>query len=237
MWIAKVWRGWLFHEILQEQRHRRFFFSLSLHQCRILFIRPLLPKMSWSVLLLLLLLLFFPPPPLVPPAPSSTHAVIQWKISAINLCTYGFTIVAALWTPSFRCPAVWKAGVQKLSSWLDCRLFPFFLFFLKTYLWKAVCLLSFPFRYSAKPDLLCFFFFMSHEATLRRPTVDESDDQWDDSVSVVIWAVFYNVGLSWMDGWIQRTLKCPMIYIRPLRSSNSSNGWRKAAFYTPYISI
>lgn len=159
------------------------------------------------------------PSPLVPPTPSSTHAVIQWKISAVNLSTYGFTIVATLWTPSFCCPAVWKADVQKLNSWLDCILFSFLI-----YLWKAVCLLSFPFRYSAKPDLMCFF-FMGHKATFRRPTVDESDDQWDDSVSVVIWAVFYNVfGLSWMDGWILRTLKCPMIYTRPLRSSNTNNG-------------
>lgn len=129
------------------------FFLFTSVQNPFLFIQPLLPKMSWSVLLLLPLL-FFPPPPLVPPTPSSTHAVIQWKISAVNLSTYGFTIVATLWTPSFRCPAVWKADVQKLNSWLDCRLFSFLI-----YLWKAVCLLSFPFCYSAKPDLMCFFFF------------------------------------------------------------------------------
>lgn len=54
----------------------------------------------------------------------------------------------------------WLCGRQTCRSWAVGRLqtLSFLSFFLKkTYLWKAVCLLSFPFRYSAKPDLMCFF--------------------------------------------------------------------------------
>lgn len=61
------------------------------------------------------------PPPLVPrPPPSSTHAVIQWKISAVNLSVYGFAIVA---TPR---TLVFFLGVALLGWITD---FSFFLLF------------------------------------------------------------------------------------------------------------
>lgn len=82
--------------------------------------------------------------------PSSTHAVIQWKISAVNLSVYGFAIVA---TP--RTLVSLLSGRQTCGSctagWITDFSFLFFFFF-STYVQKVLELPSLSFRHSARPE-------------------------------------------------------------------------------------
>lgn len=60
----------------------------------------------------------FSPPPLVPRPPSSTHAVMRWKISAVNLSVYGFAIVATPRTRVFFLQVVLLGWITDFSFFL-----------------------------------------------------------------------------------------------------------------------
>lgn len=49
-----------------------------------------------SLFVQLLLFRLLPPPPLFHAPPSSSHGVIQWKISTVNLSAYRFSILTTL---------------------------------------------------------------------------------------------------------------------------------------------
>ncbi len=79
--------------------------------------------MCWSVFLQLLLPSLLLPPPLFHPPPSSSHGVIQWKISAVNLSAYRSSVVTTPWTLPCCCLAVWGGRcptAADVDSLADC---------------------------------------------------------------------------------------------------------------------